>query len=82
MGLYEYKMLSEDEQWNELWENGKHLDNRKYLNAKFSLYALHMFFVEVELSLSDKIIGKKEFKTGRIIDKYSDDLGFKSALPY
>ncbi len=75
MGLYEYKILSEVEQWNELWENGKHLANRKYLNAKFSLYALHMFFVEVELSPNDTIIGKREFKTGRIMDKYVGNLG-------
>ncbi len=75
MGLYEYKMLTEDEQWNELWANGKHLANRKYLKAKFSLYALHMFFVEVELSSNDKIIGKKVFKTGRTMDKYVADLG-------
>ena len=54
---------------------GIHLTNRKYLNAKFSLYALHMFFVEVELSLADKIIGKKVFKTGQIMDKYAGDLG-------
>lgn len=75
MGLYEYKMLSEDDQWKQLWERGIHIANRKYLNAKFSLYALHMLFVEVELSPNDKIIGKKEFKTGHIMDKNVGNLG-------
>ncbi len=36
------------------------------------------FFVEVELDpLTDKIIGKKVFKHGYCMDKYSGDLGFE-----
>ncbi|MBT2163517.1 hypothetical protein [Zobellia barbeyronii] len=55
---------------NELWANGTHLANSKYLNVKFSLYALHMFFVEVELNSLDKMLGMKIFKSGQIKDKY------------
>jgi len=77
MGLYEYMMLSEDGQWNELWENGKHLTSIKYLDSKYSLYALHKFFVEVELHpVTDKIIGKVHFKTGHLLDKYSGKIDF------
>jgi hypothetical protein len=74
MELYEYKLKSTDEQWNELWNKGTHIDNRIYLDSKFSLYALHMFFVEVELSKTDKIIAKIEFNTGELLDKYSGNL--------
>ncbi len=51
---------------------GIHIANRKYLNAKFSLYALHMFFIDVELSPNDKIIGKNVFKHGHFMAKYSN----------
>ena len=70
MGLYEYKMLSDDKQWDELWSNGSHLENRVYKEVMFSLYSLHMFFVEVKV-LNDKIISKTEFKGGDLLDKYS-----------
>ena len=61
---------SNDEQWNELWENGEHLTSIKYIDSKFALYALHKFFVELELNpATDKIIGKVHFKTGKLLDK-------------
>ena len=75
MGLCEYKMLAEHDQWKELLESGIHIANRKYLNTKFSLNALHKLYVEVELSSKDKIIGKKVFKTGQTMDKYVGQLG-------
>ena len=78
MGLYEYKILSEDEQWNTLWDKGKFLTNLKLIDKSFSLYAIDKFFVEVELDqLTDKIIGKKVFMHGHCMEKYSGDLGFK-----
>ena len=71
MGLYEYMMLSEEEQWNDLWQNGKFISHYKSIDCKFSLYALYDFFVEVELDpLTDKILGKEHFKEGHSLDKY------------
>ena len=49
MTLYEYKTLSEDEQWNTLWDIGEFLTNLKLINKSFSLCAIDKFFVEVEL---------------------------------
>lgn len=81
MGLYEYMMLSEIDQWNELWENGQFLTNRKYKSKKFSLYALYNFFVEVELDpLTDKILCKGHFKSGETMDKYVGNIDLDSSI--
>ncbi len=75
MGLYEYMMLDENEQWNVLWQNGTFLTHRFELEKKFSLYALYDFFVEVELDpITDTIVGKVHFKTGETLDKYSGNI--------
>ena len=72
MGLYEYMILDETEQWNSLWQNGTFLTQRFEPKKKFSLYALYDFFVEVQLDPKvDKIVGKVHFKTGETLDKDS-----------
>ena len=76
MGLYEYMMLSEEEQWNVLWDKGKYLTSLKFIDKKFSLYALFMFFVEVELDpVTDKIVCKSHFTEGKSLEKYAGDIG-------
>jgi len=52
------------------------LHTPKYIDKKFSLYALHKFFVEVELSAMDKIVGMKTFKSGSLMEKYVGKIGF------
>ena len=75
MGLYEYMILSEEEQWNDLWQNGIFLTNFKAIDCKFSLYALYDFFVEVELDpITDKIVSKGHFKSGHSLDKYAGSI--------
>ena len=49
MTLYEYKMLSEDDQWDAVFSIGKFLDIFIEGNSKYVLYAIDKFFVEVEL---------------------------------
>lgn len=73
MGIYEYNILPEDEQWNTFWDKGEFLTNLKLIDKAFSLYAIDKFFVEVELDpLTDKIIGKGVFKCGDALDRYSN----------
>jgi len=75
MGLYEYMMLSEEEQWDDLWQNGTFLTHHIESDKKFSLYALYAFFVEVELDpRTNKIIGKGYFKTGETLDRYAGSI--------
>jgi len=47
MTLYEYKMLSEDEQYDTVFAKDKFLDIVIEGNSKFVLYARDKFFVEV-----------------------------------
>ena len=71
MTLYEYKMLSEDEQWDAVFSIGKFLDIFIEGNSKYVLYAIDKFFVEVEWNIeNDNIIGKGEFKYGDTLDRY------------
>ena len=73
MTLYEYKMLSEDDQWETVFSIGKFLDIFIEGNSKYVLYAIDKFFVEVEWDIeNDNIIGKGEFKCGDTLDKYSN----------
>ena len=73
MTLYEYKMLSEDDQWDAVFSIGKFLDIFIEGNSKYVLYAIDKFFVEVEWNIeNDNIIGKGEFKCGETLDKYSN----------
>ena len=71
MTLYEFKMLPEIEQYKLVYNQGTILDFRLAPNARFNLYALCMFFVEVEYNFDiKKIVGKKEFIYDDVIDKY------------
>ena len=73
MTLYDYLALSTESQWDELWENGLHIDNYKSIDSKFALYALHKFFIEVELCITtDKILSMHPFKYGQRMNKYVD----------
>ena len=73
MTLYQYKTLSEDDQWDTVFSIGKFLDIVFEGNSKYVLYAIDKFFVEVEWNIeTDEIIGKGEFKYGHTLDKYSN----------
>jgi hypothetical protein len=54
-------------------QQGVYLDNHITKNEKFNLYAINMFFVEVcYYSLENKISGIKSFKSGHLLDRYSN----------
>lgn len=73
MTLYEYKMLSEDDQWDTVFSEGKFLDIVIEGNTKHVLYAIDKFFVEVEWNVeNDEIIGKGAFKYGDTLNRYSN----------
>ena len=75
MGLYEYMLLNDSDQWNELWQSGTFLTHHIDHTNKYTLYALHDFFVEVKLDAkTSKILNKRHFKTGHLLDKYSGNI--------
>lgn len=68
-------LLSDKDQWNNLWDKGSFLTHYITPDHKYALYALYDFFIEVELDpITDKIISKAEFKTGAILDRYSGSI--------
>ncbi len=70
--LYEFKLLPEQEQYRTLFNQGEFITYRLEPNARFALYALEKFFVEVEYNAkSNKIVNKVSFVSGNKLDLYS-----------
>ena len=73
MTLYEYKTLSEDQQYDTVFAKGKFLDIVIKGNSKYVLYAIDKFFIEVIWDIEkNEIIGKGHFVEGDSLDKYSN----------
>ena len=71
MNLYDFTRLSEEEQYNTTWEIGALVDQFITDNVIINLYAINEFFVEVYYDQSNnKILYKKHFKQGELLDKY------------
>ena len=67
MTLYEFNLLDIIEK-----------DNHITKDEKFNLYAIDLFFVEVCYnSLENKISGIKSFKSGHLLDRYSNIDNYK-----
>lgn len=70
--LYEFLALKDQEQYDLVFTEGVFIDYKIEDNKRFALYAIEMFFVEVEYdNLNNTIKNKIAFKTGRILEKYS-----------
>jgi hypothetical protein len=67
-------MLDDQQQYDEvLNKSGVYLDNHLNGSQRFNLYAMDLFFVEIEYSTTEnKIVGLKTFKTGHLLDRYSN----------
>ena len=78
MKLYEYKQLSEEEQYRILWDEGILIDACLEGSNKKLLYAIHNFYVELWChTLTNKIIWKLSFKQGRLLEKYLEKYPFE-----
>jgi hypothetical protein len=73
MKLYEFNPLGINNQMETVNQQGIYLDNHITKNEKFNLYAINMFFVEVCYnSIENKISGIKSFKSGNLLNRYSN----------
>ncbi|ALM50143.1 hypothetical protein AMR72_15320 [Flavobacterium psychrophilum] len=71
MKLYDFLALDDNNQYQAVWEQGKHVDDIIVDNIHYQLYSINDFFVEIEYcQLSNKILGKNQFKHGHELDKY------------
>lgn len=70
--LYEFLALPDQEQYEIVFTQGDYIDLRLEESKRFVLYAVDLFFVEVEYDNEvNKIKGKRAFVTGEVLDKYS-----------
>lgn len=71
MKLYEFCRLNEVEQYNTVWNIGTLVDQYFKEVIFINLYAINEFFVEVYYDrFTNKILYKKHFKQGELLDKY------------
>ena len=70
--LYEFLALPEQEQYEIIFNKGEYIDLRIEGNKRYVHYAVDLFFVDVEYDNDEnKILGKRAFVTGELLDKYS-----------
>ena len=78
MTLYEFNVLDLNNKMDSVNQLGVYLDNHITKTEKFNLYAIDMFFVEVCYnSIENKITEIKSFKSGHLLDKYSNIESFR-----
>lgn len=71
MKLYEFCRLNEVEQYNTVWNIGTLVDQYFKEVIVVNLYIINEFFVEVYYDRdTNKILYKKHFKQGELLDKY------------
>jgi hypothetical protein len=77
MKLYDFLILSEDEQFNAVWNSGVFVGQIFENDIVINLYAINEFFVEVYYNSNlNKIVDKKSFKYGHLLEKYLDQIKF------
>ena len=73
MELYDFNKLDFKEQLETVYDVGIFLDNFITSKERCNLYAVDMFFVElIYNSNSNSVNDIKSFKTGYLLDKYSN----------
>jgi hypothetical protein len=73
ISLYKFLALQDQEQYDLVFNEGVFIDYKIEGNQRFALYAIDMFFVEVEYdNQKNIIIDKKAFVAGVILNKYSN----------
>lgn len=71
MKLYEFCSLTEVEQYITVWSLGVHVDSFIKDSIAINLYVINDFYCEVYYDMkSNKILYKKTFKQGELLDKY------------
>jgi hypothetical protein len=71
MKLYEFCRLNEVEQYDTVWNVGTLVDQYFKEVIVINLYIINEFFVEVYYDRdTNKILYKKHFKQGELLDKY------------
>ena len=73
MQLYDFNSLNFKDQLEVIYTIGTFLDNYITTKERCNLYAIDMFFVQITYNkITNSITDIKSFKTGYLLDKYSN----------
>jgi len=71
MTLYEFILLDKNQQYEVTFKTGEFVDAHLETNKRFALYAVDMFFVELEYDVAtNKIIKLISFIEGEKLNRY------------
>lgn len=72
LSLYDFKLLTDHEQYDLVFSEGTFIDTLIEDNTRYALYAVDLFFVEIEYDVArNKIVGKTSFVTSDKLNSYS-----------
>lgn len=72
LSLYDFKLLPDIKQYDLVFTEGTFIDAIIEENTRYALYAVDLFFVEIEYDVArNKIVGKTSFVTGEKLNRYS-----------
>ena len=72
ISLYEFRNLPDQEQEKLIFNKGTFIDFKFNGKSRFALYAVDLFFVELEYDAkSNELTHKRAFIGGELLDKYS-----------
>ena len=75
MKLYQFLRLSDAQQYDAVWSLGVHVDTHIKNNIAINLYSINDFYCEVYYDMkTNKILYKKTFKQGELLDKYLNSI--------
>lgn len=73
MTLYKFNLLERNDQLKTVYEIGTFIDNHVTTKERCNLYAIDLFFIELTYnSTTNSVTEIKSFKTGYLLDKYSN----------
>lgn len=71
MKIYEFLILSDEQQYQTVWDKGTHVGTAYKNGLTCQLYSVGDFYVEVQYNPgTNKIVGKLPFKQGAHLDAY------------
>ena len=75
LSLYDFKLLSDHEQYDVVFNKGTFIDAFTEENKRYALYAIDLFFAEIEYDVArNKIMGKTSFVKGIKLIAFQIDL--------
>ena len=73
MGIYDFNILSEHDEYNTVFTKGQFVDSAKVGRITYVLYSLSYFWVEVLYDApTNKILEIGSFVGGKTLDRYSN----------